>query len=393
MRRHVHAPLRVGSAHSFRPLSKFRCRRGRPGRRATRVTRSACHERAQCEGAPTDRLVPVVRLDPLQRAEPRSASCVLPRELRPAASPARVRAGRAASIRRAVLEVDASSLVHDSTLARPAVTESRRLSVPSNVDSSRRARSPAAGAQPEQRLVERTHELDAVAVHERLDERAADRVARRRRRRAPPASAAQASSSARSGAPRRAAPPRGTRRPSPSPPPSSAASASRSCPDRNGSSANSESSQRSSASAELAVVVGEREPLAQVARQPAAERVEPGRLAVRLRRRDRQQRPDPQRPEVEPLEDDRPGGDRAAVASRSARDRVGKLGRRVRRLARPRPSAARELEHAERSTSRPNSGRHQPAAPRARASELPGRGRAHADAAAELDLRRPPRGR
>src|SRR5438132_1390268 len=63
--------------------------------------------------------------------------------------------------------------------------------------------------------------------------------------------------------------------------------------------------------AEPAVVVGEGQPRAHAGGEAAAQRVEPRRLTARLRRGDRQERRDPQRPEVEPLEHDRARGDGA----------------------------------------------------------------------------------
>ena len=175
------------------------------------------------------------------------------------------------------------------------------------------AAGPRAGA--EQRLVERGDELDAVAVEERLDERVADA----RRRASPPvvpfderpeprvllgplaAALAEQHGGAQRGGPEPVAGAEQRRR-----------ATSRSCSERNGSAWKSESSQRSSASPSSRVLVGGGDPLAQRGARAAAEHVEAGRLAGRLRRGDRQRRLDADRVAVDALEEDGAGGDRAA---------------------------------------------------------------------------------
>src|SRR5205085_6935944 len=77
---------------------------------------------------------------------------------------------------------------------------------------------------------------------------------------------------------------------------------------------------------ELAVGVGERQLVAQVAREPRPDLVEPRDVTARLGGSDRQERRDAQRPEVEPLEDDRARGDRACGREPERADRVGELG-------------------------------------------------------------------
>src|SRR5581483_6457131 len=59
--------------------------------------------------------------------------------------------------------------------------------------------------------------------------------------------------------------------------------------------------------AELAILVCQREPRTELGGQCGTRLVEANRLAARLRRRDREQRSDAERSEVQPLEDDGPG--------------------------------------------------------------------------------------
>ena len=118
----------------------------------------------------------------------------------------------------------------------------------------------------------------AVAVSERLDERAADRVAGGRARPlgaqgGEPARPARDGRSASSTAARIAA----AQKP-PSPVPSSASSASRSCAGAERLVGEERELPAVERLAECAVVVGERQPLAQVGRERAAQRVEPAAL-------------------------------------------------------------------------------------------------------------------
>ena len=112
--------------------------------------------------------------------------------------------------------------------------------------------------------------------------------------------------------------------------------------------------------AELAVLVGERQPLAELGGDAGSNRVEPDSIAERLRRRDREQRRDSQGPEVEPFEDDRPGGDRACGREPKRADGVGELAGGVGRLAVARVELARQLENAEPVDVPPELRRHQP---------------------------------
>jgi hypothetical protein len=99
--------------------------------------------------------------------------------------------------------------------------------------------------------------------------------------------------------------------------------------------------------AETRVVVGYGEANPHVARHRCAEGIEPRRLARWSGRRDRQNRADPVRPPVEPLEQDRSRGDRCRRGKPDRRDRVRELGRRVGCLVGPARERALELEHAD----------------------------------------------
>src|SRR5215211_4284398 len=98
---------------------------------------------------------------------------------------------------------------------------------------------------------------------------------------------------------------------------------------------------------ELRVCVREREAGPQLRGELRAEGIEPRRLAGRLRRGDRQHRPNPKRPPVEPLEEHGTGRDRPGCGETQRRHRVGKLPRRVGRLGPPAREVALELEDAE----------------------------------------------
>ena len=78
-----------------------------------------------------------------------------------------------------------------------------------------------------------------------------------------------------------------------------------------------------------------------------AQRVEPDRLAERLRRGDREERRDSEGAEVEPLEDDGAGGDRAGRREAKGADGVGELCSGVRWLGLAGVELSGELEDAE----------------------------------------------
>src|SRR5439155_6353703 len=82
--------------------------------------------------------------------------------------------------------------------------------------------------------------------------------------------------------------------------------------------------------AELAIGIGQGELRAQVGREAGTDLVEARALPTRLGRGDRKQRRDPQRPEVEALEDDRAGGDRTRGGESKRGHRIGQLRSRVR---------------------------------------------------------------
>ena len=105
---------------------------------------------------------------------------------------------------------------------------------------------------------------------------------------------------------------------------------------------------------------------------------------MRLRGGDRQQRRDAQRAEVEPLEDNRPGRDRACGREPERADGVGELGGGVGRLGLRRIELARELEHAEAVDVALEFRREQAARLGPEARDLTRDGRAHAHVRAEL---------
>jgi hypothetical protein len=136
---------------------------------------------------------------------------------------------------------------------------------------------------------------------------------------------------------------------------------------------------------EAAILVGEREPLAQVGGQARADGVEPRRVAPRLRGRDRKQRRDAQRAKVEPLEDDRAGGDRARGREPERADRIGQLAGGVGRLRVGGVDVPRELEDEQAVDVAPELGRHQPQGLGPERRHLAGHDRAQPDVPAELD--------
>src|SRR5207245_5763938 len=99
--------------------------------------------------------------------------------------------------------------------------------------------------------------------------------------------------------------------------------------------------------AELGVLVGDGEPLAQVAGEAASEAVEPCGLAVRLRSGDREHRPDAVRPPVQALEQNRAGRDRTRGRQSERGERIRKLCRRVGRVEAARRKVVLELEDAQ----------------------------------------------
>ena len=137
--------------------------------------------------------------------------------------------------------------------------------------------------------------------------------------------------------------------------------------------------------AELAILVGEREPLAQVGGELRANLVEPRRLATRLRGRDRKDRRDPQGTEVEPLEDDGAGGDRTGRREPERGDGVGQLGGRIGRLGLGGGELAVQLENEQAVDVAPELGRHQAARLGPELRDLAGHDRPEADLA-ELDV-------
>ena len=170
-------------------------------------------------------------------------------------------------------------------------------------------------------------------------------------------------------------------------------SASRTCAERNGSSEKSESSQRSSASPSSRSSSASRSRARRSAASSRANLVEPRRLAARLRRRDRQERRDAQRPEVEPLEDDGPGGDRAGGREPERGHRVGELGGRVGRLGLVRLELAPQLEHEQPVDVAAELRRHQALRLRPELRDLARDDRAQRDAAAEVGVGARPRAR
>ena len=86
-----------------------------------------------------------------------------------------------------------------------------------------------------------------------------------------------------------------------------------------------------------------------------------------MRRGDREQRRDPQRPEVEPLEDDGAGRDRAGGREAEGADGVGELAGGVGRLALARVELAGQLEHVQTGRRRVRTRAAAGRAPRARA--------------------------
>src|SRR5581483_14543 len=97
--------------------------------------------------------------------------------------------------------------------------------------------------------------------------------------------------------------------------------------------------------AELTIVVGHGELLAQVGGELRAQLVEARRLAARLARGDGKQWGDAERPEVEPLEDNGAGGDRPGGREPERRHGVCQLGGGVRWLGLVRLELALQLEH------------------------------------------------
>ena len=173
----------------------------------------------------------------------------------------------------------------------------------------------------------------------------------------------------------------------PWPSPSAASSACFSCSPRNGSSWKRESSQRSSASPSWASSSASASCGQELLGDRRAKRVESRRLAGRRGRRDRQHRADAVRPPVEPLEQHGPGRDGRVGCEADRGDGVGELARRVGRVACALLERALELEHAEPVRLAAEVARQQPVRLGPHRRELARRGRAHADAAAELDLR------
>ena len=164
-------------------------------------------------------------------------------------------------------------------------------------------------------------------------------------------------------------------------------SASRTCAERNGSSEKSDSSQRSSASPSSRSVVGERQPLAQIGGEPGADRVE----ARRARRAAASPRSEAAARSRSGRKSSRskttgPAAIAPAVASRSARDRVGQLGGRVRRIDLVRLELAPQLEHEQPVDVAAELGRHQPLRLGPQLRDLAGHDRAQRDPAAEVGV-------
>ena len=154
------------------------------------------------------------------------------------------------------------------------------------------------------------------------------------------------------------------------------------------------SSQRSSASPRLRVVVGERELRPQLHRNRCAERVEPRRLTRRRGRGDRQDRADAVRTPVEPLEEHGAGGDGRGGREAKRSHGVGELAGRVRRS--PSRSSERSSSSTQRRSgsrpklrgSRPAASGHIAAARRSRRRARGCRRRARSRAARDADQRR-----
>ena len=141
--------------------------------------------------------------------------------------------------------------------------------------------------------------------------------------------------------------------------------------------------------AELAVVVGERR-AARAGRRARPPRNASSRVGSprRLGRGDRQHGTDAERPPVEPLEEDRAGGDRAGGREPERGDGVGELAGRVGRLEpRRRQSVAPSSSTHRRSVSRPKLGAAAAPPPASARASSPAAAGRNADAAAELDVR------
>ena len=136
---------------------------------------------------------------------------------------------------------------------------------------------------------------------------------------------------------------------------------------------------------ERRIAVGEREAREQLACELGAEGIEAGGLARRLRCRDGQHRPDPERPPVQPFEQHGTSGDGSCGGQPDRRDGIGELGRRVGRLGAG-LQLALELEHAIAVDLTPEVGREQALGLRPVMGELAGRRRSHPDPTAKLDL-------
>ena len=162
---------------------------------------------------------------------------------------------------------------------------------------------------------------------------------------------------------------------------------SRSCSARNGSGWKSESSQRSSASPSSRSSSAASSLAAQLGGEAAAELVQPRRLAVRLRRRDRQDRADAVGPPVEALEQHRPGGDRPRRREAERGHGIGDLSGRVRRLRLALAQAALELDDREAVGLAAEVRRQQALRLGPVRGELARRSVAHANAVAEVDHR------
>src|SRR5918994_3729312 len=184
-------------------------------------------------------------------------------------------------------------------------------------------------AQPEHRVVEHAHEPRTVAVHERLDERAADAVGprlleavaeqhRRAHRRGPHAVHPAEQGRQRFAQLLLAGRARLEERELPA----------------------------VERLAEVWVLVRERQALEQLGREPAAERVETRRLAPRLCSGDRQHGLDPERPPVDALEQHRAGGDGAGRREPDRSHGIADLTRRVGN-ALAGGELALQLDHAE----------------------------------------------
>ena len=133
------------------------------------------------------------------------------------------------------------------------------------------------------------------------------------------------------------------------------------------------------------VAVREPEPHEQLGGERRAELVEPGRLAGRLRRGDREDGPDAVGPSVERLEEHGACGERRRGREPDRADRVGDLGGRVRHVL-LRAERGAELEHAVAVGLATEPQREQAARLRPVAGELAVGGDADANARAELAL-------